>query len=114
MRRPWRLRELEPVYRSRGEAQLGRFLRRYNIPFLYEPPVSVYHAGRERVWHPDFVLPTYGDLIVEYAGMPDRPEYMRQAMGKQQIYRQNGRESLFVYPRGPPRPTMATHIGCVR
>ncbi|MFP4107270.1 MAG: hypothetical protein ACLFVU_14450 [Phycisphaerae bacterium] len=60
--------------------------------------MSVYHAGRERVWHPDFVLPTHDDLIVEYAGMPDRPEYMRRAIRKQRIYQQNGRESLFLYP----------------
>ena len=87
-------------------------MRRYNIPFLYEPPVSVYYAGRERVWHPDFVLPTCNDLIVEYAGMPDRPEYMRRAMGKQQIYRQNGRQSLFLYPhdlRGRQWPRRLYH-----
>lgn len=35
----------------------------------------------------------------EYAGMPDPPEYMRRAMGKQQIYRENGRDFLFLYPR---------------
>jgi len=39
-------------------------------------PTLVYDWGRYRTWHPDFTLPSYNGLIVEYAGMSDRPEYM--------------------------------------
>ena len=102
-----RLAELEPPYRSRGEAQVGRFLRRYRLPFLYEPPVPVYHNGRWRTWHPDFLLPEHGDLLIEYAGMISDPAYRRSAMAKRRAYGANGYRALFLYPadiRGPDWP----------
>ena len=89
----------EPPYRSRGEAQVGRLLDRYGIPFFYEMPTVIYDRGRFRVWHPDFTLPTYGNLIVEYAGMPDRPAYMDGVRHKQQAYRNNEVPALFLYPK---------------
>jgi hypothetical protein len=57
-----RLHPLEPPYRSRGEAQVGRLLDREQIPFLYEQPTLIYDRGRHRIWRPDFTLPTYGGL----------------------------------------------------
>ena len=89
----------EPPYRSRGEAQVGRLLDRHGISFFYEMPTVIYDRGRFRVWHPDFRLPAYGNLIVEYAGMPDRPAYMDGVRHKQEAYRANGVPALFVYPR---------------
>ena len=47
-----RLAGLEPPYRSRGEAQVGRLLDRYGIPFFYEHPLLVLDRGHYRVWHP--------------------------------------------------------------
>jgi len=93
-----RLGPNEPPYRSRGEAQVGRLLDRYGISFFYEMPTVVYDRGRFRVWQPDFTLPTYGNLIVEYAGMPDRPTYMDGVRHKQQAYRANAMPALFLYP----------------
>lgn len=93
-----RLGPNEPAYRSRGEAQVGRLLDRYGIPFVYERPTIVRDRGRDRVWHPDFTLPTYAGLIVEYAGMPDRPEYMRGVRYKRRAYAANRLRALFVYP----------------
>ena len=90
---PW-----EPPYRSRGEAQVGRLLDRYGIPFFYEHPAVVHDRGRERVWHPDFTLPTCRRLIVEYAGMPERPEYMAGVRHKKQAYAVNGLAAVFLYP----------------
>lgn len=101
------LARLEPPYRSRGEAQVGRLLDRYGIPFLYEHPTGVYDRGRHRIWHPDFTLPTMNQLIVEYAGMPDRPDYMRGIRHKARVFADNGRRALFVYLqdlRGPSWP----------
>ncbi|MFC1806125.1 hypothetical protein ACFL09_04005, partial [Planctomycetota bacterium] len=92
------LEELEPPYLSRGEVQVGRLLDRYGIPFFYEYPVLVLDRGRHRVWHPDFVLPSYGGLIVEYAGMPDVPEYMAGIRYKERVFRENGVPALFLYP----------------
>ena len=93
-----RLDPLEPPYRSRGEAQVGRLLDRYNIPFFYEQPTLIYDRGRHRIWRPDFTLPTYNGLIVEYAGMMDIPDYAAGIRHKQMAYEANGIPALFVYP----------------
>jgi len=93
-------------------------LDRYGIPFFYEMPTVIYDRGRFRVWHPDFTLPTYGNLIVEYAGMPDRPAYMDGVRHKQQAYRDNGAAALFLYPRDlqgrswPSRTLRAMRYAC--
>jgi hypothetical protein len=97
----------EPRYRSRGEAQVGRLLDRYKIPFFHEQPTLIYDRGRHRLWRPDFTLPGYNGLIIEYAGMPDVPDYMAGIRHKQRAYRANGIPALFVYPdhlRGPNWP----------
>lgn len=90
---PW-----EPPYRSRGEAQVGRLLDRYGIPFFYENPTVVYDQGRCRIWRPDFTLPSYDGPILEYAGMPDVPDYMAGIRHKEHAYRANGIRALFIYP----------------
>lgn len=102
-----RLAPHEPPYRSRGETQVGRLLDRHGIPFVYEQPTVVRSRGEYRLWHPDFTLPDYDDLIVEYAGMPDVPEYASGIEHKRKTYAANGRRALFVYPqdlRGPDWP----------
>jgi hypothetical protein len=102
-----RLGPHEPRYRSRGEAQVGRLLDRHGIPFLYEQPTLIHDDGRHRVWHPDFTLPDLASRIVEYAGMPDVPEYARSIQYKQRVYRDNGIVAVFVYPydlTGPSWP----------
>ena len=93
-----RLDPLEPPYKSRGEAQVGRLLDRYNIPFFYEQPTLIYDRSRHRIWRPDFALPTYNGLIVEYAGMMDVPDYARGILHKKMAYEANGIPALFVYP----------------
>lgn len=47
-----RLGSNEPPYKSRGEAQVGRLLDRYGLPFFYEQPTLIYDRGRHRIWHP--------------------------------------------------------------
>jgi hypothetical protein len=105
-----RLGPLEPPYRSRGEAQVGRLLDRYGIPFFYEMPVMVQDRGQYRLWHPDFTLPEQGWLIVEYAGMPDVPDYAAGIQHKKQVYRENGLSAIFILPtdlRGQGWPSKA-------
>ena len=94
-----RLGPLEPPYRSRGEAQVGRLLDRYGIPFFYEQPTLVLDRGRHRIWRPDFTLPHHGSLVVEYAGMPDIPDYMAGIRHKEQAYAANGIPAVFIYPQ---------------
>jgi len=85
-------------YRSRGESLVGHVLTQAGIPFQYERATAVVDRGRRRTWHPDFTLPTYGDLILEYAGMPDRHDYRLGLDHKQWVYGANGLPALFVYP----------------
>lgn len=102
-----RLAAMEPPYRSKGEAQVGRLLDRYGIPFVYEKPTFVLDQGRRCLWHPDFTLPAYNNLIIEYAGMPDRPAYMADVRYKQRVYHENMLPAFFVYPQdlaGPSWP----------
>lgn len=102
-----RLGPHEPPYRSRGEAQVGRLLDWYGIPFVHEGPTPIYDRRRQRTWHPDFQLPAYGGLILEYAGMMDVPDYAAGIRHKRRAYARNGIRALFVYPRdlrGPSWP----------
>lgn len=102
----------EPSYRSRGEAQLGRVLDRYRIPFVHEQATPIQDRRRQRTWHPDFTLPGYGGLILEYAGMMDIPDYAAGIRHKRRAYARNGRRVLFVYPRdlrGPGWPERLIH-----
>ena len=94
-----RLGPLEPPYKSRGEAQVGRLLDRYGIPFFYEQPIVVHDRGKYTIWRPDFTLPAHNGLVVEYAGMPDVPEYMAGIRHKERVYRRNGIPAIFVYPQ---------------
>ena len=106
------LASLEPPYRSRGEAQVGRLLDRYNVPFYYEQPLLVLDRGRHRCWHPDFTLPDYNGMIIEYAGMMDVPDYAAGIRHKEQVYQANEIPVLFVYPedlKGPNWPETLYH-----
>ncbi len=94
-----RLAPWEPPYKSRGEAQLGRLLDRYGIPFFYEHPRTVHDGGWQRTWHPDFSLFSYRGLVLEYAGMPDHPDYMQGIRKKERVYAQNNIPAVFVYPQ---------------
>ena len=84
------LSELEPPYRSRQEAQLGKMLDRYGIPFFYQQPLLVYDDGRHEITKPAFTLPTYAGLAVEYA---DRSQDIRR---RQQVYQDNGIAAVIV------------------
>jgi hypothetical protein len=73
-------------------------LDRAQIPFLHEQPTLIYDRGRHRIWRPDFTLPTYGGLVVEYAGMMDVPDYAAGIEHKIAAYDANEIPAVFVYP----------------
>ena len=66
------LASLEPPYRSRGEAQVGRLLDRHGIPFFYRQPTFVLDGHEHRTVHPTFTLPDYADVVIDYAAPPDQ------------------------------------------
>jgi hypothetical protein len=83
---------------------VGRALDLYGLPFFYEQPTLIYDRGRHRLWHPDFSLPTYNGLVVEYAGMMDVPDYARGIEHKRRVYAANEIPAVFVYPGHLARP----------
>ena len=44
------------------------------------------------------MLPDHDGLIVEYAGMPDRPRYLAGIRHKQNVYADNGVPAVLLYP----------------
>ena len=78
-------------------AQVERLLDRYGVPFAHEAPTAVHDRGRYRIWHPDFTLPTCGNLVGEYAGMMDVPDYAAGIHHKARAYARNGIPAMFVY-----------------
>ncbi len=84
------LSELDPPYRSRQEAQLGRMLDRYGIPFFYQQPLLIYDNGRHEIVKPAFTLPTYAGLVVEYVNKA------RDIAHRQRVYHDNGIAAVIV------------------
>ncbi len=84
------LSELDPPYRSHQEAQLGRMLDRYGIPFFYRQPLLVYDDGRHEIVKPAFTLPTYAGLVVEYADKAD------DIHRRHRVYQTNGIAAVIV------------------
>lgn len=91
------LKKLEPTYKSNSEAQVGRLLDRYGVPFYYEQPTLVYDRGKHRVWRPDFTLPSYNGLVIEYSGMMHVPDYVKGVHHKYYTYQANRIPVLFIY-----------------
>jgi len=91
------LEELEPPYESPAHRQIGRALDQYGIPFFYRQPTLVYDDESHHIWHPDFTLPRYNGLVVEYAcaGQPHRDAYLQH---QRDIYALNQIPAVLVYP----------------
>lgn len=95
-----RLDPLEPPYRTAEDAQIGRMLDRYGIPFFYEQPRIVQDDGRHRIQRPGFTLPWYNGLVIEYAGDPQQSEAADNLDRLRQLYVANGIPAVFVGPAG--------------
>ena len=82
-------------YRSAGEEQIARYLRRHRIPFFYEHPLAVVERGKTRLWYPDFQLQSLG-LLVEYGGRLWDPRYTAGWLEKQAVYRENKLDAIML------------------
>jgi hypothetical protein len=58
--------KLQPPYESDGQAEIGRMLDEYGIPFFYKQATMVCDNGRRTIWRPDFTLPTYNNAVIQY------------------------------------------------
>ena len=83
--------KLKPQYESKGQAEIGHMLDEYHIPFFYENPILVWEHGERRIKRPDFTLPTYNNMVIEYTPVPDET-----AKQDNSIYRENNIAALFL------------------
>ena len=84
--------KLQPEYQSAGQAQIGRMLDNYQIPFFYREPHLVWENGQRTIRRPDFTLPTYDNAVIEYTRR-DGHAIDR----KKELYRQNQITALFLH-----------------
>ena len=92
------LGKLEPAYESLAEQKIGRTLDQYGIPFFYRHPTLIYESGRRELWYPDFTLPTFDDMVIEYLGRYHQNKLVIPPERKQEVYRQNDIPALLLKP----------------
>ena len=85
--------KLHPQYDSADEAEIGRMLDQYGIPFFYREPMLICENGRRKIWRPDFTLPTYNNMVIEYN---PNDGHTAGAKSKSNVYRQNSITALFL------------------
>ena len=93
--------KLQPQYQFAGQAKIGRILDEYGIPFFYKQATLICQNSHREIWHPDFTLPTYDNIVIEYgAGGRHIPD---QAV-KSNVYRQNHIAAVFLNESDLARP----------
>lgn len=87
------------AYKSEGESRIASLLDQLGIPFEYEKPLAVVHAGKTKIWYPNFTLTGYGMILVEYFGVNGSEDYERRTRQKLRVYEANGLDVIPVYPQ---------------
>ena len=110
-----RLDPLEPVQVT-GEAQVGRLLDRYGIPFFYEKPLIVHDRASYRLWHHGLHrTETPGDID---PGVPAcRRSPIRRNPAQAGGLRRNSVPAVFIYPddlKGRDRPEVCFRVAGAR
>jgi hypothetical protein len=88
----------EPIYKSEGERKISKFLKSSNIIFYYENPTLVKEDNKLRIFYPDFTLPEFGNVLIEYFGVRGDQDYINGTIRKKKIY-SNGYDMIPVYPK---------------
>ena len=95
---------LQPPYDSAGQASIGHMLDQYGIPFFYRQSALICENGRRTIWRPDFTLPTYNSLVIEYDSGHHRAFDVSSRRTRGDIYRLNGIAALFLEPSDLAKP----------
>jgi hypothetical protein len=82
-------------FKSKGEREIGEFLKRQQIAYQYEYPLAVVDRGKTKIWYPDFRLPEYG-MIMEYFGMNGDSSYNQQMAHKMEVYIEAGINGIYL------------------
>jgi hypothetical protein len=86
------------VVQSDGERCIADWLTAHGIAFRYDERFRILSGHAVR---PDFYLPEF-DVYLEYWGM-DTADYKIGMLKKQQLYQQEGKRLISLYPRDKPR-----------
>lgn len=79
--------------RSRIEGLIADMLYRNGWYYRYEYPILLKEKGREREYHPDFMildLKNRKEYLLEHFGMLHQERYRKQMIEKLETYRENG------------------------
>jgi len=91
--------KLQPQYESRGQADIGHMLEGYRIPFFYKGPLLICENGQRKVQRPDFTLPTYNNLVIEYSAGNKQTADTKNSHAQGSVYRENGIDALLLGPK---------------
>ncbi len=86
------------LVQSGGERLIANWFALHNIAFRYDERFRILSGHAVR---PDFYLPEL-DVYVEYWGM-DTADYKIGMLKKQQLYQQEGKRFISIYPADKPR-----------
>jgi hypothetical protein len=86
------------LVQSKGERQIAEWLTDHGITYRYD---NKYRIIGEFQIRPDFYLPEL-DVYIEYWGL-NTPKYKKSMYKKQELYQQQGKRLVSVYPRDLPR-----------
>lgn len=86
------------LVQSDGERLIADWLAAHNIAYRYDERYRILSGHAIR---PDFYLPEF-DLYIEYWGM-DTADYKIGMLKKQQLYQQEGKRVISLYPADKPR-----------
>lgn len=86
------------LVQSDGERRIADWLSAHGIAYRYDERFRILSGHAVR---PDFYLPEL-DIYIEYWGM-DTAEYKIGMLKKQQLYQQEGKRLISVYPADKPR-----------
>lgn len=86
------------LVQSDGERLIADWLSAHNIAYRYDERYRILSGHAIR---PDFYLPEL-DIYIEYWGM-DTTDYKIGMLKKQQLYQQEGKRLISIYPADKPR-----------
>jgi len=86
------------LVQSGGERQIADWLAAHRIAYRYDERFRILSGHAVR---PDFYLPEL-DIYIEYWGM-DTADYKIGMLKKQQLYQQEGKRVISLYPADKPR-----------
>lgn len=86
------------LVKSRGELLVANFLHDEGLKYAYERPIRL---GRLAIVRPDFYLRQY-DVVIEFWGMLDDENYMRNSRWKVAHYKRFGVKFIELEPEDLP------------